>query len=211
MGVSTPIAPYPSSAIGASAVRPIDLVAAFTTFANLGNPVEPRFILRATDQRGDLVYAPELRALPPAMDSAVAYVALQMMRGAVDHGTGGGRAPVRPGQHPRGGKDRDDGRQHRRVVRGNDAQPGGRGMAWVRPAAFDRPWGGRGRAGGADLWSDGGAVGRGVERAVGWSRRALSWPRWTAKRGLLAELETPPGTTRAGVLRGGHRTPGPPH
>ncbi|MGH7717801.1 MAG: transglycosylase domain-containing protein, partial [Gemmatimonadaceae bacterium] len=36
LGIDTPIAPYPSSAIGASAVRPLDFVAAFTSFANLG-------------------------------------------------------------------------------------------------------------------------------------------------------------------------------
>ena len=37
-GLSTSIAPYPSSAIGASVVRPLDFVAAYTTFARLGAP-----------------------------------------------------------------------------------------------------------------------------------------------------------------------------
>src|SRR5438552_6869327 len=43
MGRSSKIAPVPSSAIGASVVQPLDLVAAYTTFANLGTPVESRF------------------------------------------------------------------------------------------------------------------------------------------------------------------------
>jgi len=86
-GLQAPIAPYPSSAIGASAVRPIELVAAFTAFANLGAAVEPRLILRVDDPAGRPIYAPSSRSLAPAMDSAVAYVAVQMMRDGVDRGT----------------------------------------------------------------------------------------------------------------------------
>jgi penicillin-binding protein 1A len=89
MGLSSPIAPFPASAIGASAVRPIDLVAAFTTFANLGTPVEPRLVLRVQDAAGRTMYGENVRMLPPAMDSAVAFIAVQMMREAVDNGTGG--------------------------------------------------------------------------------------------------------------------------
>src|SRR5438067_1772702 len=42
MGLTSKIAPVPSSAIGASVVQPLDLVATYTTFAKLGTPVEPR-------------------------------------------------------------------------------------------------------------------------------------------------------------------------
>lgn len=88
MGISSPIAPYPASAIGASAVRPIELVSAFTAFANFGRAVEPRLVLRVQDAVGRTVWGQGTRQLAPAMDSAVAYVALQMMREAVDAGTG---------------------------------------------------------------------------------------------------------------------------
>lgn len=87
MGLSTPIAPYPSSAIGASAVRPIDLVAAFTAFANLGTAVEPRFILSVEDGTGRIVFGQSTTFLEPAMDTAVAFVARDLMRDAVDRGT----------------------------------------------------------------------------------------------------------------------------
>ena len=87
MGLTAPIAPYPSSAIGASVVRPIDLVAAFTAFANLGAAAEPRVIVRVDDPAGRAIHATGVRLLPPAMDSAVAFVAVQMMREAVDAGT----------------------------------------------------------------------------------------------------------------------------
>ena len=87
MGIGSPIAPFPSSALGASAVRPIDLVAAFTTFANLGTPVEPRFVLRVEDAAGRVVHGEAVDSLPPALDSAVAYVARDLMRGVVESGT----------------------------------------------------------------------------------------------------------------------------
>ena len=87
MGLQAPIAPYPSSAIGASVVRPLDLVSAFTAFANLGVPVEPRFILRIEDATGRSVYGQATRYLAPAMDSSVAFVARELMREAVENGT----------------------------------------------------------------------------------------------------------------------------
>ena len=87
MGLSSPIAPYPASAIGASAVRPIDIVSAFTAFANLGASVEPRFVLRIEDPAGRTILSPPVRQLPAAMDSSVAFVAREMMREAVETGT----------------------------------------------------------------------------------------------------------------------------
>jgi penicillin-binding protein 1A len=87
MGISSPIAPGPASAIGASAVQPLDMVAAYTTFANLGAPVEPRFIYRIEDHAGKIVMAPPVRVLPPALDPRAAFVIRDMMRDVVDRGT----------------------------------------------------------------------------------------------------------------------------
>lgn len=87
MGISARIAPVPSSAIGASVVQPLDLVSAYTTFANLGTPVEPRFIYRVEDASGKVVMSPPVRALPPALDPRVTFVTRDMMRDVVDRGT----------------------------------------------------------------------------------------------------------------------------
>ena len=87
MGITSPISPGPASAIGASVVQPLDIVAAFTAFANLGTPMEPRFIHRIEDSRGQVVYSGPVRALPPAMDPRVAFVVREMMRDVVDRGT----------------------------------------------------------------------------------------------------------------------------
>jgi penicillin-binding protein 1A len=87
MGIQSTIAPYPSSAIGASVVQPLDMIAAYTTFANLGTAVEPRFIHRIEDRTGKVVYAAQVRALPPAIDPRAAFVVRDMMRDVVERGT----------------------------------------------------------------------------------------------------------------------------
>ena len=86
-GITSPIAPYPSSAIGASVVQPLDFVAAFTAFANLGTPVEPRFVYRVEDRSGRTVWSQGVRTLPPALDAGAAFIVRDMMRDVVDRGT----------------------------------------------------------------------------------------------------------------------------
>ena len=87
MGIRSYIAPWPSSAIGASVVQPLDLVAAFTAFPNLGTPMEPRFIYRVDDATGRTIYGQGVRTLPPAMSAEVAFIVRDMMRDVVDRGT----------------------------------------------------------------------------------------------------------------------------
>ncbi|HET6761328.1 MAG TPA: PBP1A family penicillin-binding protein [Gemmatimonadaceae bacterium] len=104
MGINSVIAPYPSSAIGASAVQPLDLVAAYTTFANLGTPVEPRFIYRIEDRSGKVVLSHEVRALAPALDPRVTYVVRDMMRDVVERGTASSIRRYLPASIPVAGK-----------------------------------------------------------------------------------------------------------
>lgn len=104
MGLSQPIAPYPSSAIGASAVRPIELVSAFTAFANLGQAVAPRYVLRVQDEAGRTLWGQNTERREVAMDSAVAFVTVQLMREAVDHGTGNAVRRYVPASVPVAGK-----------------------------------------------------------------------------------------------------------
>ncbi len=88
LGITTPIAPYPSSAIGASAVHPIELVTAYTAIANGGPLATPRLILFVRDARGDTLLE---RAAAPldsaALDPRVAFVMRDMMRDVVARGT----------------------------------------------------------------------------------------------------------------------------
>ena len=104
MGINSPIAPYPSSAIGASVVQPLDLIAAYTTFANLGTPVEPRFIYRIEDPNRKIVFSREVRALAPALDPRVTYVVRDMMRDVVERGTAAAIRRYVPNSIPVAGK-----------------------------------------------------------------------------------------------------------
>ncbi len=104
MGIASPIAPYPSSAIGASVVQPLDLIAAYTTFANLGTPVEPRFIYRIEDKTGKSVFAVAVRALPPALDQRTTFVVRDMMRDVVERGTASSIRRYLPASIPVAGK-----------------------------------------------------------------------------------------------------------
>ncbi|HEV7387786.1 MAG TPA: PBP1A family penicillin-binding protein [Gemmatimonadaceae bacterium] len=104
MGLTSKVAPYPSSAIGASVVQPLDLVATYTTFANLGTPVEPRFIYRIEDPNRKVVLTRDVTALAPALDSRVTYVIRDMMRDVVERGTASSIRRYLPASIPVAGK-----------------------------------------------------------------------------------------------------------
>jgi 1A family penicillin-binding protein len=87
LGITTPISPYPSSAIGASAVRPIEMVAAYAAFDNDGSSVTPRFIHRITDAGGRPVYAERAAARDSVLDPRIAFIVRDMMRDVVSRGT----------------------------------------------------------------------------------------------------------------------------
>ncbi|HEX6060362.1 MAG TPA: PBP1A family penicillin-binding protein [Gemmatimonadaceae bacterium] len=104
LGLDSEIAPYPSSAIGASAVRPVDLVAAYAAFANLGSRVEPRFIARIEDRLGRTVWTPPPTGLELALDPRVAFIVRDMMRDVVERGTAQSVRRVLPATIPAAGK-----------------------------------------------------------------------------------------------------------
>ncbi|HEY0994602.1 MAG TPA: PBP1A family penicillin-binding protein, partial [Gemmatimonadaceae bacterium] len=103
-GLSTPIRPYPSSAIGASVVRPVDFVAAYTVFANDGMAVEPRLLVRVDDATGRPVFARPPAPPHPALDPRVAWIVRDMMRDAAERGTGTAARRAVPASIPVAGK-----------------------------------------------------------------------------------------------------------
>jgi penicillin-binding protein 1A len=88
MGIESQVVPVPASAIGASSLRPIELVAAYSAFATLGVAVEPRYITRIEDRTGRTVWTPEPKPPTLAIDPRVAFIVRDMMREAVERGTG---------------------------------------------------------------------------------------------------------------------------
>jgi penicillin-binding protein 1A len=104
VGISTPIMPVPASALGASVVRPIDYVAAYTVWDNLGSVVEPRLITRIEDANGRIVYQRPPSTPAPVMDPRIAFIMRDMMRDAAERGTGGAARRAVPSGIPVAGK-----------------------------------------------------------------------------------------------------------
>jgi penicillin-binding protein 1A len=87
MGISTPMEEFPSTFLGAADVIPLELVAAYTAFANNGIVVEPRLIRRVEDAEGRVLYEGRVRQRR-VLPASVAFLTTDLMRDVVDHGTG---------------------------------------------------------------------------------------------------------------------------
>jgi 1A family penicillin-binding protein len=103
-GISTPIAEVPASALGASVVRPIDYVAAYAVWANLGSTVEPRIVTRIEDAAGRVVYSQAPSMPQPVIDPRIAFIVRDMMRDAAERGTGAPARKAVPTSIPIAGK-----------------------------------------------------------------------------------------------------------
>jgi penicillin-binding protein 1A len=86
-GISTELHPYPSLALGSLGVKLIDLVRAYSAIANLGELPEPYYIAEVYDRDGRPLerFFPRLE---PIMSAPVSYLALHVLRGVVERGTG---------------------------------------------------------------------------------------------------------------------------
>lgn len=104
MGITSPITPYPSSAIGASVMQPLDLVAAYATIANLGARVEARFITRIEDAAGRTVWQNPIAPPQRVLDPEVAFIVRDMMRDVVERGTATAIRQTLPPNLPVSGK-----------------------------------------------------------------------------------------------------------
>ena len=87
MGIRTEVQPYPSTAIGAPSVIPMQITEAYSAFANAGTRVAARSILRVEDQEGRLLWEsrPEREEVA---DSLAASIVRDMLRTVVDNGSG---------------------------------------------------------------------------------------------------------------------------
>ncbi len=86
-GIDTDIPEYPSVFIGAAAVYPLDMIAAYAPFANGGLRVEPRYIRRIEDGDGRLLWEPR-SAAGHAFAPSVSWIVTDMLREVIDGGTG---------------------------------------------------------------------------------------------------------------------------
>ena len=86
-GITTPLTPAPSIALGAEGVTPLELVASYAPFANGGFRIKPRLVTRIEAPDGTLLWSSEVERVP-VMDPRDAYEITQMLEGVVDYGTG---------------------------------------------------------------------------------------------------------------------------
>jgi len=86
LGITSDIPPYPSTALGAAGVSPMEMTAAYNVFANQGVYVRPRLIRRIVDQT-DRVLEEQVPELSEATQPAIAYEVAYMLRGTVLRGT----------------------------------------------------------------------------------------------------------------------------
>jgi len=86
---------YPSIALGTSEVTLLELVSAYTTFANRGVHVDPIAVTRIEDKEGNVLveYYPEYSE--EVISPETAYLLIDMMRGVIRGGDGYHRTGVR--------------------------------------------------------------------------------------------------------------------
>ena len=99
-GIDPPISEQPSMALGTVAVSPVELAAAYTAFASLGDGVRPRFVVRVDAEDGRVLWQADEPERRHVLDAAVAYVITDALEDVLTRGTGtavresGFRAPA---------------------------------------------------------------------------------------------------------------------
>ncbi|MGH7509650.1 MAG: penicillin-binding protein 1A [Gemmatimonadales bacterium] len=101
-GLTTRIPAFPSIHIGSADVIPLEIIAAYTTFANLGNRTIPNGILRVEDRSGKIVWQPSVQMVA-VMDTLHAWLLTDALRDVVRHGSAVGTVGARI-NFPAGGK-----------------------------------------------------------------------------------------------------------
>jgi penicillin-binding protein 1A len=88
LGITTSLDPSLALALGASDVRPIELVNAYASFAAGGRYAPYRIVRSITDARGKKLALPESEAPREVMKPATAYVLTSVLRSVISDGTG---------------------------------------------------------------------------------------------------------------------------
>ena len=87
MGIDSKLSRDLSIALGSSGISLLELLRAYSVFANQGYLVEPVFVLKVTDRHGNVLeeMAPERKKV---IEKSTAYIMTSLLEGVVQHGTG---------------------------------------------------------------------------------------------------------------------------
>lgn len=103
MGITTPLSPVASLALGTEPVRLVELVSAFTVFPNQGIKIPYRMIHKIVDRYGRVLEDNSAVEKEEVLSAQTAYMMVDLMRSVVDAGTGR-RARWMGFTRPAGGK-----------------------------------------------------------------------------------------------------------
>ena len=87
LGIRTEVEPYPSSAIGAAEVVPLQMLEAYSAFATMGTRVRPFPILKVESADGEVLWEPRPEATR-VLNPLVARLTVSLMEDVVAQGTG---------------------------------------------------------------------------------------------------------------------------
>ena len=87
MGISSPLRPYPSMALGTMEVSLIDLTTAYSIFPNQGVRVEPHFIRYVADRDGTMREEAKPKVIE-VLRADIAYLMTYLLEGVTESGTG---------------------------------------------------------------------------------------------------------------------------
>lgn len=86
-GITSPLYPYLSLALGTFEVRLIELVSALTVFPNKGIRIRPYFITRIEDKDGDILEECKIET-EEVISPQIAYMMTSLLQGVIQRGTG---------------------------------------------------------------------------------------------------------------------------
>ena len=87
LGVNSEIPEQPSIALGAVEITVMDMVAAYSTFANQGIYVKPQFITRIEDKNGVVIYEPVPES-HDVLNRDIAFAVIKLLQGVTESGSG---------------------------------------------------------------------------------------------------------------------------
>ncbi|MBS1704020.1 MAG: transglycosylase domain-containing protein [Armatimonadetes bacterium] len=87
-GFDSKIQPYPASALGASEVKPIEMLEAYSVFALDGRRVKPYRIKEILGPEGNIVYQGKMEYVTTRIGPSICATMDKLMRGVVTSGTG---------------------------------------------------------------------------------------------------------------------------
>jgi penicillin-binding protein 1B len=89
LGLNKQIKPYPAMALGSFEITPMEMVRAYTTFANQGLLSEPASILKITDGAGNQVRLPSQKP-KQVLTPPLAFMVTSLLQSVLNQGTGYG-------------------------------------------------------------------------------------------------------------------------